>query len=140
MKLLFVLSFLFGSLAMAQLDPKTEVCYPAAVKVASNKIAKDARDGRTVLSRIGFKAEECSYNEKEEAIVCYDAKGVAQFDVVFDYSKVNSSSKNLAKMSFQFKTGTQGLNVYYVLSFVKKVDASSCYYLGTTVYTEDYED
>lgn len=129
-----------GSASFAQLREGTEPCFSAALNVATNKIAKDAKTKNSILNKIGFLADSCFYNGRQQNIVCIDAKGVIQFEVEFDRSDIDNRAHTHTEMSYQFITGTQGLNVYYVIYLVKGKTANSCSYAKTTVYTEDLED
>lgn len=130
---------LISSVSFAQLADKTEACYGAAVSVAANKIAKDSKVKKSVLNDIGFVADYCEYNSKHQMIECYD-KGTVQFDVAFDSSKHRQKTDSLSEMTYLFQTGTQGVDVYYELKFVKPVSSRTCTYMKTSVWTEGYEE
>ncbi|MEQ1722595.1 MAG: hypothetical protein ABL930_05425 [Pseudobdellovibrio sp.] len=131
---------LISSVSFAQLADKTEACYSAAIKVATYKIAKDSKINGSVLNEIGFVAESCSYDGRQDLILCSDAKGEVQFDVQFDSSNYKQKNNGLNEMSYLFTTGTQGVDVNYELHFVKPKTSNSCTYIKSSVWTDGYEE
>lgn len=131
---------LISSVSFAQLADKTEACYGAAVSVAANKIAKDSKTKKSILNDIGFVAEYCQYSGQNQMIECMNSKDVVQFDVAFDSSKHKQKNPNLSEMTYLFTTGTQGVDVYYELKFVKPETSRTCTYMKTSVWAEDTEE
>lgn len=137
---LVVLLTLFSSISFAQIAYNTDACYGAAVTVAANKIAKDSNRKGSVLNQIGFVAEYCEYNSQYQSIECFDKKGRVDFEAVFESSEFKKKYNGLNEMTYLFATGTQGVDVYYNLKFVKPETSHTCTYIKTTVWTEGYEE
>lgn len=135
-----ILIVFFGSIAIAQIQKGTEHCYRAALNVAANKIAKDSKTKNTLLNKIGFLADSCVYSPKYQNLVCLDAKGAEQFVVELQRSTIKRKANTHTEMAFDFVTGTQGINVHYIISMIKTPTARSCSYTKTEVYKEDLED
>jgi hypothetical protein len=131
---------LISSVSFAQLADKTEFCYPAAIKVATYKIAKDSKVKGSDLNEIGFVAESCNYSGREDLILCYDAQSEVQFEFQFDSSAYKQKNNGLIEMSYLFTTETQGAIVNYELHFIKPKTANSCTYIKTFVRTDVTED
>jgi hypothetical protein len=131
---------LLSSVSFAQLGYKTEVCYPAAIKVATCKIAKDSKVKGSDLNEIGFVADSCNYSGREDLILCSDDQDNVQFDVQFESSAYKQKNNGLIEMSYLFTTGAQGAIVNYELHFIKAKTANSCTYIKTFVRTDIIED
>lgn len=140
MSKVFVLFMVLGSVAFAKVGVGTYDCFGAALRVAANKMAKDSQNKSSVLYRIGFKSNYCDFDAKNERIVCYNARDIEQFDAYLENSKINKDFGRFTEMSFIFKTGTQGLDVYYNLIFARGKNANSCTYIKTYVRTESTEE
>lgn len=138
-KALFLTMFI-SITAFAQLRQGTESCLGAAMKIAMNKIPRDSKTKNSVLNKMGFLADSCVYSSKSKAIVCVDAVGAEQFEVEFNESYIKNRNQAYTEMAFQFVTGTQGLNIYYVIYLVKGRSAKSCSYVKTSVFTKRTED
>lgn len=140
MRLTLLLTVFVSSVSFAQVSPGTEVCFAAAVQTAANKIAKDSKTSGSVLNEIGFVADNCVYHRTAEVLKCFDQAGVEQFDVSFIRSTSLKSPAEYRRMTYQFVTGTQGVDVYYELFFRKPQGSNSCTYESTEIWTEGYEE
>lgn len=138
--LIFVISALSFAFANAQLSPGTESCYPAAVKVATDKIAKDSKTKGSVLNKIGFVADFCKYDFKSEMINCYKSANEIYFDVGLGSGNVLNYGSKFNEVVYQFNTGTQGVDVHYELHFLSSSVGTLCQYQRTSVWTDGYEE
>ena len=129
-----------SSVSFAQVSTGTEVCFAAAVQTAANKIAKDSKTSGSVLNEIGFKADSCVFQRATEMLNCFDRNGVEQFDVAFVRATALKSPSDYRRMTYEFVTGTQGVDVHYKLFFRKVVNSNNCNYESTEVWTDGYEE
>lgn len=140
MRFTLLISILVSSISFAQVSPGTESCLTAAVQTAANKISKDSKTTGSVLNEIGFKAENCIYQPTTEMLNCFDSKGVLRFDVAFIRSTSLKAPADYRRMTYEFVTGTQGVDVHYELFFRKALNSKSCKYEGTEIWTDGYEE
>ncbi len=140
MRFTLLISFFVSSISFAQVNPETESCFAAAVQTAANKVAKDSRTKGSVLNEIGFVAESCVYHHATEMLNCTDGAGTVQFEVSFIRSMALKSSGDYRRMTYEFVTGTQGVDVHYELFFRKAVNSKSCIYESTEIWTEGFEE
>lgn len=140
MRFTLIIALFLSSFSFAQVRPGTESCFAAAVQTAANKIAKDSKTSGSVLNEIGFVAENCVYHRATEVLKCFDRAGAVQFDVAFIRSTALKSPDDYRRMTYEFVTGTQGVDVHYELFFRKPVNSNSCKYESTEIWTDSYEE
>ncbi len=140
MRFILLISLFVSSIAFAQVSPGTESCFAAAVQTAANKFAKDSKTNGTVLNEIGFVAESCLYHRATEVLKCLDSAGTVQFDVAFIRSTALKLSGDFRRMTYEFVTGTQGVDVHYELFFRKPVNSNTCKYESTEIWTDGFEE
>lgn len=140
MRFTLLVTLFVSSVSFAQVSPGTESCFAAAVQTAANKVAKDSKTTGSVLNEIGFKAESCVYQRTTEMLSCVDKEGVEQFDVAFVRSSLLKSPSDYRRMTYEFVTGTQGVDVHYELFFRKAASSNTCKYESTEVWTDGYEE
>lgn len=140
MRFILFISLFASSVSFAQVSPGTESCFAAAVQTAANKIAKDSKANGTVLNEIGFVAASCLYHRASEMLQCFDPAGIVQFEVAFIRSTALKPSGDFRRMTYEFVTGTQGVDVHYELFFRKPVNSNVCKYESTEIWTDGFEE
>jgi len=111
-------------------------CFDSTVKSAIQKIITDANTVNTDLDLIGFQADKCIFNPKNDAIECLNKESKIVFTVELQKLEPLPSTQNEKSYLFSFKTGNENISVIYDIEVTKYLTSQKCEVTKIESHTE----
>lgn len=111
-------------------------CFDSTVKSAIQKIIVDANTVNTDLDLIGFQADKCIFNPKNDSIECLNKESKLVFTVELQKLEPLPSTQNEKSYLFSFKTGNENISVIYDIEVTKYLTSQKCEVTKIESHTE----